>query len=105
MIALGAVVASIGAYAFQVVGGRSLGDEGFAPVAAVWTIGLLVYTIVMLPVEQMTTRTVTLRAGEALDRPTRRQIAVTLATGVALGILFRTTRILTPRREGCYLRD
>ena len=87
MIALGAVVASIGAYAFQVVGGRSLGDEGFAPVAAVWTIGFLVYTIVMLPVEQMTTRTVTLRAGEALDQPTRRQIAITLSSGVALGIL------------------
>ncbi len=87
MIALGAVIASIGAYGFQVIGGRSLGDEGFAPVAAVWTIGFLVYTIVMLPVEQMTTRTVTLRAGEALDAPTRQQIAITLSVGVALGIL------------------
>lgn len=87
MIALGAVIASLGAYGFQVVGGRSLGDEGFAPVAAVWTIGFLVYTIVMLPVEQMTTRTVTLRAGEALDPPTRRQIAITLTAGVTLGIL------------------
>lgn len=87
MIALGAVIASLGAYVFQIVGGRSLGDDGFAPVAAVWTIGFLVYTIVMLPVEQMTTRTVTLRAGEALDPGTRRQIAITLSIGVAAGIL------------------
>jgi O-antigen/teichoic acid export membrane protein len=65
MIALGAVIASLGAYAFQVVGGRALGDEGFAPVAIVWTIGFLVYTIVMLPVEQMTTRRVTLAGGRS----------------------------------------
>lgn len=87
MIALGAIVASLGAYAFQVVGGRSLGSDGFAPVAAVWTIGFLIYTIVMLPVEQMTTRTVTLRAGEALDANTRRQILITLASGGTLGVI------------------
>jgi O-antigen/teichoic acid export membrane protein len=87
VIALGAIVASLGAYAFQVVGGRSLGADGFAPVATVWTIGFLVYTIAMLPVEQMTTRTVTLRAGEALDGYTRRQIAITLGGGTVLGVI------------------
>jgi len=87
VIALGAIVASLGAYVFQVVGGRTLGADGFAPVATVWTIGFLVYTIVMLPVEQMTTRTVTLRAGEALDSDTRRQITVTLAGGAVLGLV------------------
>jgi len=86
MIALGAVIASIGAYAFQIVGGRSLGDEGFAPVAIVWTIGFLVYTIVMLPVEQMTTRTITLQAGAALEPHSRRQIAITLVLGGAAGV-------------------
>ncbi len=87
MIALGAIIASIGAYAFQVVGGRSLGADGFAPVATVWTIGFLVYTIVMLPVEQMTTRTVTLRAGAALDSATRRQVAIALSLGGLAGVL------------------
>lgn len=86
MIALGAIVASIGAYAFQVVGGRALGDEGFAPVAIVWTIGFLVYTIVMLPVEQMTTRRVTLQAGAALEPAARRQIARTLILGGLVGV-------------------
>jgi O-antigen/teichoic acid export membrane protein len=86
MIAVGAIVASLGAYAFQVVGGRSLGADGFAPVAAVWTIGFLVYTIVMLPVEQMTTRTVTLTAGDALTRQARRQIAVALIAGGLIGV-------------------
>ncbi len=87
VIAVGAIVASLGAYVFQVVGGRTLGTDGFAPVATVWTIGFLVYTIVMLPVEQMTTRTVTLRAGEALNGETRRQIAITLVGGVILGVV------------------
>lgn len=86
MIAVGAVVASIGAYAFQVVGGRALGDEGFAPVAIVWTIGFLVYTIVMLPVEQTTTRRVTLQAGAALEPAARRQIALTLGLGGLAGV-------------------
>ena len=85
-IAVGAIVASLSAYVFQVVGGRSLGAEGFAPVATVWTIGFLVYTIVMLPVEQTTTRSVTIRAGEALDSHARRQIAVTLGSGVTIGV-------------------
>mgnify|MGYP001825449310 CR=1 FL=1 len=87
MIAVGAIVASVGAYGFQVVGGRSLGADGFAPVATVWTIGFLVYTIVMLPVEQMTTRTVTLRAGSALEPDTRRQIAVALTSGGLIGVV------------------
>ena len=87
MIALGAIIASLGAYAFQVVGGRSLGADGFAPVATVWTIGFLVYTIVMLPVEQMTTRTVTLRAGAALESGSRRQIAIALSLGGLAGVL------------------
>ncbi len=86
MIAFGAIGASIGAYGFQVVGGRSLGADGFAPVAALWTTGFLVYTIVMLPVEQMITRTVTLSSGSTLSTHTRRQVATTLGLGGALGI-------------------
>lgn len=87
MIALGAVGASIGAYGFQVVGGRSLGADGFAPVAALWTTGFLVYTIVMLPVEQMITRTVTLAGGSTLSKQTRRHVSVTLGWGGAAGVL------------------
>ncbi len=86
MIALGAIVASIGAYGFQVVGGRSLGTEGFAPVATLWTVGFLVHTIVMLPVEQMTTRTVTLTGGDVLSAHTKRQITIALALGAAAGV-------------------
>ncbi len=95
MIALGALVASFGAYGFQVVGGRSLGADGFAPVAAIWTIGFLVHTIVMLPVEQMTTRTVTLTGGDKLSQQTRRQVAIALTMGAVVGIVVATAG--TPR--------
>lgn len=86
MIAVGAIVASIGAYVFQVVGGRTLGAVGFEPVAALWTTGFLIHTIVMLPVEQMVTRSVTLSGGGKLASQTRRQVATTLSLGSIAGV-------------------
>lgn len=85
MIAVGAIGASLGAYGFQVVGGRTLGAAGFGPVAALWTTGFLIYTIVMLPVEQMITRSVTLAGGATIARDTRRQVAMTLGAGFVVG--------------------
>ncbi len=52
----GALVGALGAYAFQLVGGRVLGSEEFAPIAVLWTVQFLVFTIVLIPVEQLTIR-------------------------------------------------
>ncbi|MDX2344618.1 MAG: hypothetical protein QNL12_13230, partial [Acidimicrobiia bacterium] len=56
------------------------------PVATLWTVGFLVHTIVMLPVEQMTTRTVTLTGGDVISAHTKRQITLALALGAAAGV-------------------
>jgi O-antigen/teichoic acid export membrane protein len=62
----GTIVASLGAYAFQVVGGRALGPADFDPVTALLTVHFLVFTVLLLPVEQFEIRRVTLdRAGGA----------------------------------------
>lgn len=60
-IIIGTVVASIAAYLFQVVGGRALGPAAFDPVTALLTVHFLVFTVLLLPVEQFEIRRVTLR--------------------------------------------
>lgn len=56
----GTIVASLGAYAFQMVGGRALGPAGFDPVSALLTVHFLVFSVLLLPVEQFEIRRVTL---------------------------------------------
>jgi O-antigen/teichoic acid export membrane protein len=60
---VGTVVSAIGAYLFQVIGGRALGAEAFAPVSVMWTVLFLGFTVFVLPVEQMVIRRLVLRHG------------------------------------------
>jgi O-antigen/teichoic acid export membrane protein len=62
---LGTVVSAVGAYAFQVVGSRSLGAVDFAPVSVMWTVLFLGFTVFLIPVEQMVIRRLTLASGRA----------------------------------------
>jgi O-antigen/teichoic acid export membrane protein len=59
----GTIVASLGAYALQVIGGRALGAAAFDPVSALLTVHFLVFNVLLLPVEQFEIRRVTLRQG------------------------------------------
>lgn len=59
-ILAGTVVASLGAFLFQVVGGRALGPADFDPVTALLTVHFLVFTVLLLPVEQFEIRRITL---------------------------------------------
>jgi O-antigen/teichoic acid export membrane protein len=54
----GGLIGSLGAYVFQVYGGRVLGTVAFAPVAALWTVFFILATILLVPVEQYVTREV-----------------------------------------------
>lgn len=56
----GTVVASLGAYLFQVIGARALGPADFDPVSALLTVHFLVFAVLLLPVEQFEIRRVTL---------------------------------------------
>ncbi len=62
---LGALVSAIGAYLFQVIGGRALGADAFAPVTVVWTVLFLGFTIFLIPVEQLLIRRLVLGGGLA----------------------------------------
>ena len=62
---VGTFLAALGAYLFQLIAGRTLGPEAFAPITVLWTIQFLVFTTVFMPMEQLTIRRL------ALDEPRR----------------------------------
>ena len=59
-IVAGSAVAGLAGYAYQVMGGRALGPERFAPVSALLTIHFLTFIVVMMPIEQVIVRRLTL---------------------------------------------
>ncbi len=88
IMAAGSLVAGLAAYAFQALGGRALGDEGFAPVAALLSAHSLILAVLLTPVELLTVRRLTLARGGAPDEHDRRSIAVTSVTAVAAMLVF-----------------
>ena len=84
----GTITAAVGAYLFQMVGGRALGPAAFDPVAALLTVHLLVFTVLLLPVEQFEIRRVTLdRSGGAAA------MSVVIGIGIAgAGVFVLMTR-------------
>lgn len=56
----GSAIAGLSAYAYQLIGGRVLGAERFAPVSVLLTIHFLTFIVIMMPIEQYTVRRLTL---------------------------------------------
>lgn len=66
----GSAVAGVAAYAYQLLGGRTLGADAFAPVSVLLTIHFLTFLVLLLPIEQMVVRRLTLDPGAfGLTRP------------------------------------
>lgn len=76
---------------FQLVGGRLLGPEAFAPVSVLWTLMFLTGTVALTPVEQFVAREAT--AGRRVLTRRARAIAVIIAaTATASGAFALLTR-------------
>jgi lipopolysaccharide/colanic/teichoic acid biosynthesis glycosyltransferase len=88
VMAVGSLVAGLAAYAFQALGGRALGDAGFAPVAALLSVHSLILAVLLTPVELLTVRRLTLARGGAPDEHDRRSITVTSTVAVLLMVAF-----------------
>lgn len=54
----GGVAGGIGALLFHIYGGRSLGEEAFAPIGLLWTLFFTLATVLLVPMEQYVTREV-----------------------------------------------
>ena len=80
-IVVGSLVAGLAAYGYQFLGGHSLGAEAFAPIAALLTAHFLAFVIVLLPIEQLVIRRLTLGAtGWVVPL---RAVALTVSAAVA----------------------
>ena len=81
---------------FQLVGGRVLGTEEFAPIAALWTTQFLVFTIVLIPVEQVTIRRLAISPDHPLRQDVPLLVGTVLVTGavVAAGLFLSRDRFL-----------
>jgi O-antigen/teichoic acid export membrane protein len=80
---------ALSVYLFQMIAGRSLGAEGFAPIGVMWTAIFLVFTVLLLPVEQYLTRHLTIAGGTlAGDRKAITLVVGTVVLGILLGVGF-----------------
>lgn len=88
LIVVATVLSAIAVLAFQAVASRSLGTDGFAPIAVLWTVMFLIYTVLQLPAEQHLTRAlVVTRDSESLKR-VRRDMFGAFAVGTLVGVGF-----------------
>ncbi|MFV1961907.1 MAG: lipopolysaccharide biosynthesis protein [Acidimicrobiia bacterium] len=82
----GALIGAVGAYLFQVYGGRSLGPAAFAPVSVLWTAFFILATVLLVPVEQYVTREVA--SGRRAIPHDLKPTFVMAAIGAAVGGVF-----------------
>ena len=82
----GGLLGAVGAYLFQVYGGRTLGAEAFAPIGVLWTAFFILATILLVPVEQYVTREVA--TGRKAIPGDLAPVAVMTAIGCVVGAAF-----------------
>jgi O-antigen/teichoic acid export membrane protein len=80
---------ALAVYGYQVIAGRTLGTDDFAPVGVLWAVGFFTFTVLGTPVEQMITRRLVLFDGDAAALwPSRFVILGTYGVAVVLLIGF-----------------
>ncbi len=104
-MAVGSLVAGAAAYAFQVLGGRALGAAAFAPVGALLSAHYLVFTILLIPVELLTVRRLSLESkGTAPKHSAVRPVSLILAVSTAgMGLFVIATRDRFFEGDGAWL--
>lgn len=76
-------------YLFQMIAGRTLGAGEFAPIGVMWTAIFLVFTVLLLPVEQYLTRHLTISGGTLRgDRTAVVLVSGTIIVGIVFGVGF-----------------
>jgi len=73
---------------FQAVASRTLGTNGFAPIAVLWTVVFLLFTVLMLPAEQHLTRALVVTRTPHQIRKVRRDAAGAFGLALVLGLGF-----------------
>jgi O-antigen/teichoic acid export membrane protein len=82
----GSLFGAFGSYLFQLIGGRALGTEAFAPISVLWTVFFIVATVMLVPLEQYITREASL--GRRVLRTNLMPIVSVTTAAVAVGSIF-----------------
>jgi O-antigen/teichoic acid export membrane protein len=88
LIVVATAFSALAVLAYQAIGSRTLGADAFAPIAVLWTVMFLIYTVLNLPAEQHLTRALVVTR----DRPdlarVRRDMVAAFGLGTLLGVGF-----------------
>lgn len=88
-VIIGATAASAFAVlVFQAVASRTLGTDGFAPIAVLWTVMFLLFTVLQLPAEQHLTRALVVTRSLDDLRGVYRAMFGAFALALLVGVLF-----------------
>jgi O-antigen/teichoic acid export membrane protein len=87
-LVVGVIAGTLLAYVFQLVGGRLLGPEDFAPISVLWTLMFLTGTVGLTPIEQFVAREST--AGRRVLTRHSWIIAVVIGVTASIAAAFTT---------------
>ncbi len=73
---------------FQAIASRTLGPDGFAPIAVLWTVMFLLYTVLQLPAEQHLTRALVVTRSPSQIAKVRRDMVLAFSAALAIGVAF-----------------
>lgn len=85
MMFVGTLVGVVAALGLQIIGGRALGADRFAPVSVMWALLFIGVTVFLLPVEQMVIRRLVLLRGHPSPLRGAMPAVLTVVIGSALG--------------------
>ncbi|MGD2052399.1 MAG: sugar transferase [Acidimicrobiia bacterium] len=98
-ILAGSLVAGLAAYAYQILGGRTLGAAAFAPVSVLLTIHFLTFIVILLPIEQLIIRRLTLDRAAIGVPPRALALAAATVVGATLYAGLRVDELLNGDRR------
>lgn len=87
-IVVATAASAIAVLIFQAVASRSLGTNNFAPIAVLWTVMFLLYTVLQLPAEQHLTRALVVTRSPDDLRPVYRAMFGAFGLSLILGMAF-----------------
>jgi len=88
VIVLATAGGAVAVLIYQAVASRSLGTEAFAPIAVLWTVMFLLYTVLQLPAEQHLTRALVVTRSPEDIRGVYRAMVGAFAAALIIGTVF-----------------
>jgi O-antigen/teichoic acid export membrane protein len=93
VIVAATAVSALAVLVFQATASRSLGTEGFAPIAVMWTVMFLLYTVLQLPAEQHLMRALVVTRSPEDLRVVYKAMAGAFALALVVGTAFTAVTV------------